>query len=176
MELDVIRACAAAASDATIGINAQLAALPLDAGDATPPQVTLYNSVDHGWVARQTAAESGSGITFPAVAILVAQPTTIDQVHTVTRDAHFPVAFAYVQRQADSAHGLRDALYTQRAILRFLTAFAAPTPTGQSYRFRNGVGLVLPESITAPPTNQPWGAALVTSAVIVTWLVRETSA
>lgn len=174
MELETIRMCAIAAADPTIGVNAMLAALPLDGTDTRPDPVTIYNSVDHGWVARQVAPEDGGGVTFPALAILIAEPIAFDEVHTVTRDGHLPVGFAYVQNLSDSAKGKRDALYTNRAVLRFLTRFASNASA--ALRQRGGIGLINPSSTTQPPVNQQWGGGLVTALTVVTWFTRETSA
>jgi hypothetical protein len=173
MELETISLCAAAAADATIGVNAMIDALTMNAGHVRPSHVTIYNSVDHGWVSRRMVAEDGGNVSFPALAILVAEPIKLDEVQTVVRDGHFPVGFAYLQKLSDSAKGNRDALYTSRAVLRFLTRFADNAAVAA--RHANGIQIVCPEDTKQPPVSEAWGGALVTAVTVVTWLVRETS-
>lgn len=170
--------CAAAAADPTIGVNAMIAALALDGSDPRPSAVTVYNAMDHGWVARRMVPEQGSGITFPALAVFVSQPARLDEVHTVVRDAHYPVAYAYVTLNSDSAKGNRDAAYTMRALLRTLRLFHAPTPTGAGLRQHNGIGIIPPngpDATTQPPVYETWGSAIVTAVTQVEYLVRDTS-
>jgi len=180
MELPVIRMCAAGASDATIGVNAMLDALTLDGSDTRPAHVTIYNSVDHGFVARRKVPQDGGGIIFPAVAILIPDPVSLYEVRTSVRDGVFPVGFAYLQKASDSASGNRDGLYTNHAIARFLTRFLAPTAPSQALRTRAGVGIIGPSDLQnatrQPPVNIDWLGALVTAITTIDLLVRDTTA
>jgi hypothetical protein len=173
MELETISMCAAGAADGTIGVNTMIDALTINAGHLRPAHVTIYNSVDHGWVARRAVPEDGGGVTFPALAVLVAEPITLDEVQSVVRDGHFPVGFAYLQKLSDSAKGNRDALYTSRAVLRFLSRFA--NNAAAVSRAMNGIQIVCPVDTKQPPVSEPWGGALVTAVTVVKWLVRETA-
>lgn len=175
MELEVLRMMAAAAADATIGINAMIDGLPVEGADERPPHVTLYNSVEHQWVRRKSFPESGHGLTFPAVAIRLASPLQVEQVMTTVRDAQVPVMFAYLVRDAETLEGSFDALQTNRAILRFLRRLA--DNAGAAFRTRNGVQLINPVPSTSQGlTEQQWDKAFVAAATITTWLARETAA
>src|SRR4051794_21284258 len=125
MELETLRMHAAAAADATIGVNAMIDALPIEGGDVRPPHVTIYTSLDEGagWVARKAVSEKGDGITFPALAIFL-HATSVKEVMTSVRDADVAVVLAYIARSADNPKTQRDSLYTDRAMLRFLRRFA----------------------------------------------------
>lgn len=173
MRLETIRMNAAAADDATIGVNAMLAALPLDGSDTRPPNVTIYNQVDHPWVARRAINLPGDAVTFPALAIL-AQPSTVHQVMTSVRDAEIPIVFAYLVK-ADTAVNQRHASYTTRALMRFLRLFT--DNAGASFRARNGVQLINPmDDVRQGESIQPWDKALAIAATEITWLARETQA
>ncbi len=175
MELEVIRMCAAGAADPTIGINAMLAGIPLDGDDERPGTLQIYNSVDHGPIARRAVPAHDSGLVFPALAIYVADAATLEQVRTVVRDGEFPIAFSHIELESDSAKGNRDACYTTRALLRFLTRFVRNE--GAAFRKRGGVQLIEAVGpVRQSPIYQKWDHGLVQSTTVVTWRVRETAA
>lgn len=180
MELEVIRMCAAAAADNAIGVNAMIDTLTLDGQDTRPGHVHVYNSVDDGFVARRAVPEQGGNITFPALAVMVYDPITFSEVRTTVRDGRFPVAFAYLQRDSDSAKGNRSALYTNRAILRFLSRFLAPTAAAQALRLRNGVGIIGPtdldQATKQPPIFENWKGGICTAVTVIDLLARDTAA
>lgn len=175
MEAEIIRAHAAALADASIGINAMLAALPLDEpSDLRPKPLEIYTSVEHGPIARRAINDEGSGLTFPALAIYVADAATLEQVRTTTRDGHFPVALSHIELDSDSARGNLNACYTMRALARFFTRFARND--GAAFRVRNGVQLIEPVEFKQSPVFQRWDAGLVQTTLVVTWHVRDTDA
>lgn len=171
MKLEAIRLNALAAADPTIGVNAMLAALTLMPGDARPDPVTIYNAVDHGWVARRTVPEDGAGVTYPALAVLLVKPAQFDEVPSNVRDGHIPIGFIYLQKASDTSKGLRDAFYTELAILRFLARLESPA--GDALRVTGDVGLVYPDATESPLYEATWGSALAVSATVVTWVVRD---
>lgn len=177
MLLETIRAIAAAAADNTIGVNAQIAALTLDThspADTAPPNVTIYNAVDDQWVARRAIAENETDISFPALAIYLHSPAQLEaEVETITRDGEFPIGLAVLTKKSDSALGMRDSLYTTRAILRFLRQFELPA--NDTMRQRNGVHLLEITTLLQPQVYEAWGTAMVAGFVLPTWKVRETS-
>lgn len=174
MELEAIRMMAAAAADPTIGVNAMLAGVPLDGDDERPLPLSIYNSVDHGAIARQAIPGKGSGLNFPALAVYVATSATLAQVGTVVRDGHFPIALSYIDLESDSAKGNRDACYAMRAAARFLTRLARSEAA--ALRSRGGVQLIAPVDTKQSPVYQKWDAGIVQTMLVVTWLVRETAA
>lgn len=173
MRLETIRMNAAAAADPVIGINAMIAALPIDAGDVRPGNHAIYNQADHTWLARKTVSK-GDDITLPAIGILL-QPSNIKQVNTTIRDAQIPVIFAYLTRNPDSAEAQRDCSYAMRALLRFLRRFA--DNANAAMRTRNGVQLLHPiDDVQQGEAIQPWNGVTVIAATELTWLARETAA
>jgi hypothetical protein len=175
VELETIRMSATAAADATIGINAMIDALPLDGADTRPPHVTVYNSVDHPWVARREFPEQDPNITYPAVAVMLAQQLVVREVMTSNRDAEATVLFAYIERASDSAKLTRDTLYTNRAMLRFLTRFSS-NASGSTFRSRGGVLMINPIKTDQGTTKESWGNATMVAATMVTWLIRDSAA
>lgn len=176
MRLEAIRMHAAAAIDGGIGINAMIAALPIEVGDTRPANVTVYNSMQHPFAARKTVGQ-GDDISYPAIAIF-AQPSTVHQVMTSVRDADIPIVFAYLVKKADSVVAQQDGAYTNRAILRFLRRLCDDS-TGAAFRVRNGVQLINPvgdEGIRQGETIQEWDKAVAIAATEITWRVRDTEA
>lgn len=181
MELEVIRAAAAGASDLTIGVNAQIALLTIDTiGDLIPPTVAVYNYVDHPWVARKklNIDEINAGrISVPALAIYLSSPPKIDGEiqRTDYRDGSFPVTFGYVSVEPDDAKRMRDALYTTRALLRFLTQFHK-NDYADTLRSRNGISLILAQSPLEPATPMDsWEGGILAAELTVTYRCREHS-
>lgn len=174
MELETIRCVVAGLGDGTIGINALIAALTLEAGDARPPNLTIYNSVQHGWVARKAFALSGLNVTLPALAVFASDVEIKDaEVETAVRDGWVTVTLAHLAEKSATETGNYNALQTNRAILRFCKLFSANS--NLAMRTRNGVILqaiaeIKPDSIAAVKDDVFIGAA-----TTVKFLVRETS-
>lgn len=176
MELETIRSCAAGAADGAHGINAQIAALTLDGADARPANVTLYTSLTAGWVARRTFAIAGLNVSLPAVAIYVGDSAELEpEVATVYRDGHFPVVFAYLDEKSASETGTLNALYTNRAILRFLTWFNHNAQAA-TVRTRNGIIVQACTNLTQAPIAAVKGDVFIGAITQATFKVRETSA
>jgi hypothetical protein len=178
MELEVVRAVSAGLQHATIGINAMIDALVIDTiGDLKPSHVTIYNYVDHPFVARKKInhdeVESGH-VSLPAVAVYLEAPPTLEpEVGTIYRNGDFPVAISYVTIEPDEVKRMRDALYVNRALLRFLTQFNANADPGRTLRFRNNVNLYLATGLTQYTPFVPWEAALLAASTLVTYRCRE---
>lgn len=177
MELEAIRAVYAGLTDPTIGINAMIDGLVKDTvTDNLPAHVTVYNYVDHPWVARKKLnkdeIENGH-VSVPAVAVFLARPAAIDaKVQTVHRNGDFPIVVAYFTTEPDETKRMRDALYVNRAMLRFLTKF--DDNANATMRFRNNVNLfTLQEPVTQTTPFVPWEAAILSAATEFTYHCRE---
>lgn len=176
MELEVIRAVSAGLQDATIGINAMIDGLTLDTiGDAPPSHVTVYNYTDHSWVARKKInhdeVENGH-ISLPAVAVYLEAPPQLEPVvRTIYRDGDYPIAISYVTIEPDEVKRMRDALYVNRAVLRFLTRFDSDAHA--SMRFRNNVNLYVQKSLVQFTPFVRWEAAILAASTIPTYQCRE---
>jgi hypothetical protein len=76
-----------------------------------------------------------------------------------------------------SAEAQRDAAYTNRAILRFLSRFAGDSGLAAGLRLRNGIQLINPlDQITQGEAVNPWEKAMAIAATEITWLVRDINA
>lgn len=175
MMLEAIRCLVAGLTDATIGVNTMLAAATLESGDARPADVTVYDSVRHGWVARRSYHHETDAATLPALVVLVPDSaSTAAQVMTVVRDGELPVFVGYIRRTEDAAAGNVAAMITQRCVKRTLRRFFANE--NAAMRARNGivVGAVLGD-LEEFDTETKFGEAVVTAGLQLTLHVRETS-
>lgn len=141
MKLETVRMLVAALADGTNGINAKIAALTLDGADARPATPTVYNDVDHRWVARRRVDDADlATITFPALAVfqLGRMTAVLPEPYLPLRDADVQIGFAHIGKGQDSALALRDALYANHALMRWFSWFLSQDPNGAT-RTRNGV-------------------------------------
>lgn len=177
MKLEVVRLIKAGLADATNGINAKIAALTLDGTDTRPSNPNRYFDVDHKWVARRHIGDDDAlTITFPALAVFQFAPlTAVDpEVSTVVRDVDIQIAFAYLIKKQDSAEAVRDALYFNRALLRWFHWFMSNDQTS-AFRTKNGVIVRWVQELAQDDVFEEWGAADCIAATIATLRCRETS-
>jgi len=177
VKLETVRLVKAGLADATYGINARIAALTLDGSDTRPSNPTRYYDVDDNWVARRQIDDAdSSNISFPALAVFQFAPLRVvdPEVHTVVRDADLQLAFAYLVKKQSSAVAVRDALYFNRALLRWFTWFQA-NDQSSAFRTKNGVIIRRITELTQDDVHEEWGSADCIAATIATLRVRETS-
>lgn len=176
MKLETVRLIKAGLADATNGIAAKIAALPLDGTDALPTNPTRYFDVDHKWLSRQKVSdEDTASISFPALAVYQHAPlSAVDpEVGTVVRDVDIQVAFAYLVKKADSAAALRDALYFNRAMLRWFGWFMS-NDQSSGFRTKNGVIIRTARQLTQDDIERDWGSVNCMATTAATFRVRET--
>lgn len=177
MELETIRAVYAGLTDATIGLNAQIDGLTKDTNtDALPTHVAaFYNYADHPWVARKTLNRDeavANNVILPCVTVYLDQPPILDpEVETIYRNGSVPVVIAYLSIEADEGKRMRDALYVNRAIQRFLRRF--DDNSNAAMRFRNNVNVYIAKSLTQYTPFQLGGDALTAAATLVTYQCRD---
>jgi hypothetical protein len=177
MKLEVVRLIKAGLADATYGINAKIAALTLDGTDTRPTVPNRYYDVDHKWLARRQVNDDDTDtITFPALAVFQFAPLEVltPEVMTVVRDAEIQIAFAYLVKKQDSAAAVRDALYFNRALLRWFNWFMHNDQTS-AFRTKNGVIIRSVENLQQDDVLEEWGSADCVASTIATFRVRETS-
>lgn len=128
--LEVVRMIADRFADAAEGVNAHLAALPRDVGDAIPPNVTVYDETRHGWVARSQAPRTDAGVVFPALTVAIEDPVEFDGdpqysglANERFEDVDVSVAVRLFVQNVDTEEGTEDAYYTLRAIRGCLKDF-----------------------------------------------------
>lgn len=177
MKLETVRLIKSGLADATNGINAKIGALTLDGTDTRPANPTRYFDVDDKWVARRRIDDDElSVVTFPALAVFQFAPLVVadPEVHTVVRDAEIQVGFAYLIKKQDSAAAVRDALYFNRALLRWFAWFLSNDQTS-AFRTKNGVIIRTVTEITQDDVFEEWGSADCIAATVATFRARETS-
>lgn len=176
MLVELIYSLNAGLEDGTIGVNAQFdAPLTLVSGHAMPPDVTVYNQIEHKWVARRQVNTEDAGVTYPALAVFQAAPGSHDgEVGTIYRMGDYPIVFAYVCKRSDSALGARDGGYTMRVLRRTLRDYMENANVAQ--RTVNGVIVSqIIGRIEEPPILEQWDKAEVVAALTCTFRCRDTS-
>lgn len=181
MELEIIRACADAAADATIGLAVQIDGLTMDKiGDLKPALRAIYSYVDDPFVARKTLnldeIETG-GILLPAALIYLESAPQIDSiVRTTYREGDFPLAISFLTAESDDAKRMRDALYFNRAALRFLTQFNRDE--NEAMRQRNAVNFWMDatKKVQQYTPFDKWEAAVLAATTVIPFRGRETQA
>ncbi len=132
MILETLRELAdALAADGGSPLVTQLAAVPRDGGDPLPTTPTILDgsrSFDAAIGKAPDNALPALTICFDEVADM--DPLTVQQ----TKDASVAVLFRYIDRDANAATAVRDALYTMRALERALDRLPFPLT-------RNGIAV-----------------------------------
>lgn len=180
MKLETVRLIVAALADVTNGINAKLAGLTLDGSDARPANPTVYDDVDHRWVARRRVDDAETAnITFPALVVYQIGPlralleeTPYD--HVVLRDAAIQIGFSYLTKKQDSLVVVRDALYFNRALMRWFNWFISQDPNS-STRTKNGVIVASCTEFTQDDVHQEWASVDCLATSLATLKLRESS-
>jgi hypothetical protein len=132
MFTDAIRQVAADLAHASLGVNALLASIPLTAGDATPPNVTIANAADDDWVARGVIdrAKVGNGPLLLVSAFPDAQAVLIPEGAETPVTANVMLAVRYATRSTASAPVTTQGWQTLRAAMRSIVLQRkAPTVT-----------------------------------------------
>jgi hypothetical protein len=175
--VDVIRQVADWLED---DINAALALVPQDSGEAAPPSVAVKDETRAGWVARGTIPREKIG----AVPLLLVRLDESAEVPLSTSQSfprsEVPVEVLYVARKVATEVLVGEALQTLRAAARVLTQRFSPVladgdlprnATELSVPLNGRIGLVM-ESLAgdelvvarltfAVPAVDPWGLAAI---------------
>lgn len=173
MELEAVRCVADWLKHATYGVNALLASTPRDGGDPVPASiVTIGDATRDGWAARKTTArDAATGQGYPAIAVYAEPQEFSGEVQTIVRDGEIDIVISYLDVDAATQTGNRDAMYVRRAILRSLKQLNANANAAS--RTRNSVTLQVCKRIRVASLNVPWDDAVLSAGVIVTYAVRD---
>lgn len=154
------------------GVNAQLAGIPRDAGDAVPENVVFFGEVTRDDI----VAQQGMPVNVPAIFVSAATPAEVDGEIKPgppgVRDArNLGVVIRYYRRDCNTAKAFQATSYTLRAIIKSLKKMVA----GENYNVtrRNNVQIRMQMSLTWGMAAEWEGAAGVTGAVIATYYVRD---
>ena len=124
--IDVVtQFCVEWLTDPAAGLAAQLVNVPRRPGDGVPPAVTIYNALDHDWVARATAPADkladGPVLTIRA-AVSFEEPVLaplLPERHQKTPPEVF-IQFTTILKRGAPAVQRRNAGYVLRTVLRVL--------------------------------------------------------
>lgn len=170
MLLEVIRMVADALADNTIGVNAQLVTLTVDAGDTIPTSITtIADETRNGHV-----AVGRYPTTLPCLTVTLNGQVNLDgEVISDYRDAEVSIMIRYVSQDVDTPQGNSNAYYTLRAVVRALREFNRNT--NESLRSRNGIHVLECKSLTHVQLFENIDDAYVTGGIEVTFHVRDTT-
>ncbi len=145
MNIELVRMNAAAMSDATLGVNAQIDALPLDVSlvtglpDVRPPHVVrVLNQADHNIEVREADDES----QYPVIVVCARSDFSgAGQVFSGVDDDEGDISLVYVTRSAFDATNFRTTDYTLRAIRKAVHAYLLASNTRDVNGQRNGIAI-----------------------------------
>lgn len=169
MILETIRAVADALDNATYGVNAQLASVPLDAGDSTPTSVATITDATRDYL----TAVGRLPQTRPCLTVALAEPVTMDgEVMQSDRNGEVDLIIRYGMDDADTEQGVRDTFYTLRAVVQSLRDFNSND--NASDRQRNGIMVLECTNIRHLPPFTVVADDTMCSGLFVTFRVRDT--
>lgn len=177
MIVETLRMVEAALLDATSGVNAQLAVLPLDTPngsavpDPRPAPVTVRNAADH-----DTAVREAEETAFPLLLVDLLQPATAwGQVWSGVRDAKLELIVAYLVDAGDVAGKTRATDYTLRAAAKAIHAGLLAAGKRDTVGTRNGFVLSVAHEMDYGPTHEAHAGGVMTGAVKLHCTVRDTT-
>lgn len=154
------------------GVNAQLAGVPRDVGDAVPASVQTFADVTRD----DPVAQNAIPVNSPAIYVSAATPAEADGEALPgppgVRDARgLGIVIRYIRRDANTAAAFAETSYTLRAIVKSLKQLARSD--NWVARTRNSIMLRAQMGLTWGIASEWEGAAGVTGAIISTWYVRD---
>lgn len=174
MIIETLRMIEAVLNDGTLGVNAQLDALPLDtpnggsSPDSRPSHVTVRNAVDSDPTVREVDT------SFPVIVVDSAKPGSAKgQVWSGIRDFDVDVIIAYVTESEHVFKNERDTDYSLRAIVRSIARGLLAVGKRDTAGSRNGYKIFKSSELKYGPTNQPQYGGVMTGAVEFTLTVRD---
>lgn len=168
MIIEAVRIIDAAMRDATIGVGAYLATVPLETGDTTPTTPTILNECQSAEAARD-AFPDGVG---PYLLIGSGELGELVPTAQPQRDGTIEILIRYGSRAAATHDVLRAASYTIRAVRRTLSKLTT-TAAGETLRLRNQVQVIDVQQLRSVRLTAPAEDVLVTWGVIVTLRTRD---
>lgn len=175
MIAEVIRMTAIALADATLGVNAQIAALALDATaagvtDARPPNVvSILNQADHNIEVREAQDEN----QYPLIIVGVNAPFLgPGQVWTSIQDTEGAVSCVYITRGGSAAANFLNTDYTLRAMKKAIHAYL--TSVGRDIqRKRNSIAISNAKTMELTHAGGQAAGGEVAGVLKITYTVRD---
>jgi len=153
------------------GVTAQLAVIPLDAGDSAPVAIaTVADETRDGMAARNEPAQP-----YPSVTVSVDALTDLDGVaQVVTADGDMKVRVRIAVDSNVTENAVRDVSYYLRATIKSLRLLCADAHSAS--RIRNSVFLetvlAMVEAIDFPKPDQA-ATTVISGYVILTMRLRD---
>lgn len=112
-------------TDPAAGLNAELPGVPRRAGDAVPPDVAIFNALDHDWVSRGTIppdklVDGPALIIAPSASLEHPIPFHLLPDRQQTTEPDVPIQFIVALKRNQHARYRRVAGYALRAVARVL--------------------------------------------------------
>lgn len=150
---------------ATNGVNARLASVPRDGGDAQPPDVAIYDETRDDRIGRGRVADTED--TLPAVYVTLRSGTILPESQ-VMDDGFFSadLLIRYATRQTDASRAKQEAFYTLRAAAWSIRRLQR-SDVSLAARTRNQVVLTRILTVTYEPTLEEVSDALLVGTLII---------
>lgn len=170
MLIETLRAVADALNDVTIGVNAQLSGIPLDAGDPALTPLTLITDETNNLSLAMNKAPNDSG--YPLLLVTLAAPVEMKgEVMSDIRSSEVRVLVQYIAQGSTTQNVVRDAYYAMRGVQRCLHDFHSND--NQSMRYRNGIQIQECLSMTHQLVDTYESDNKIVTGMLVTYLVRD---
>lgn len=169
MIIEVLRLFTTGLLNSTYGINQQIGSLDVFSGDTVPPNVISISDESQNIV----VANSRILKPMPSIAVVQAGPAELDpNVLTTVRDGEVTIGIRYYAENSQTQNIRRNALYTMRALEKFLQDFF--NDTNDADRIINNIQVcavldLRHESITAFEEDN-----ILIGQLTLTLLVRDT--
>lgn len=152
------------------GVNAKLAALPLDVGEVIPVDIgTVVEETTNNYVAFGRLPE---GVTYPVLCVsLYSSPDYDAELMNEEGQAEVELLIRYGSTSTNPAESIQDVYNTIRALCQSIRMLNANT-TADS-RTRNNVQLLRVTRLRQTVTFAPIEDATVTAGIIATAVVRD---
>jgi len=173
MKSETLRIVADWLGDATYGVNARLADVPLDGTDTVPDDVVITTAADDQRAALQQTPTDAADL--PALQVML-YPSPVEQSVPSNRpfppDAQVDVVIRYTASNSQTDKGVRDESITLRAV-RWSLGKLFTTGDGNTARSRNEVQVLQPESMRILTFDPALPDTIMTGAVLLTVRVRD---
>ena len=172
MILSALRIIVAALEDPTIGVNAQILALPLDGNDGRPSRIKYVRetTLDSDIVFGRLPAD------WPGLIVTADGATTIEgeiRNGVYQEGVGMAVAIRYATRDPDAAQANRNGLYTLTAIRRTINELF--DTANQADRLRNGIYLISCREMIEGPLFEERETGTITAALVAEFVARDTA-
>ncbi len=170
MLIETIRGVSEALVHSTIGVNAQIPTVNVDAGDPTPPliQYITDQTRDLSAALNKQPVDNGS----PTITVGINDNVEMkSEVVSGVRNSEVSVIIQYEALGVLTHSAVRDAYYTMRAVEKCLYAFELNDYA--ALRTRNNVFIVNSTSMIHTPMETNDASTSVITSLIVRYAVRD---